>query len=326
MELRYKVVHAPHDSQGYDPIQDIMEVMHKVIDFFIPEEEKGEFTNESSGFPQRLHRAIKKKSQADIGAVIGEWNTALTKRCEDGSIIKTLNEMVRPDPPLIERIINQTHARTVSLNLKALHEYEAGTDNVYGELLPKFVSKILEDTMLGPDAVFVDLGSGVGNVVLQAALEAGCESWGCEMMEKYCDVAEMQHQEFVARCQLWGFSIGAIHLERGDFLSNTRIHKALRRADVVLVNNQVFTPQTNDALTTLFLDLKDGCKVVSLKSFVPPGHRINVRNSQSPYSILGNIKEKEYFSKSVSWTDQGGKYFISTKDQSFLTLYNANEA
>ena len=317
---------APHDSQGYDAIQDITEVMHKTIEFYIPSAEQERFANSSSGFPQRLHRAVKKQSPTDLATVLQEWNAAIAARCRDGTIPAIIDAMVRPDPRLVEWIINQTHARTVSLNLRALHEYEAGTDNVYGELLPKFVSQICEDTLLGPDAVFVDLGSGVGNVVLQAALEAGCESWGCEMMAKYCDVADLQHREFVARCQLWGFSVGAIHLERGDFLANQRVHAALRRADVVLVNNQVFTPQTNDALTTLFLDLKDGCRVVSLKSFVPAGHRINVRNSQSPYSILGNIREKEYFSKSVSWTDQGGKYFISTKDQSFLTKYNANGA
>jgi H3 lysine-79-specific histone-lysine N-methyltransferase len=107
---------APHDSQGYDPIQDIMEVMHKVIDFYIPEAERAQFANESSGFPQRLHRAVKKRSQADIDALIKEWNSTLLERCQNGSIIKTLDEMLRPDPRLVEWIINQTHARTVSLN------------------------------------------------------------------------------------------------------------------------------------------------------------------------------------------------------------------
>ncbi|CRK42863.1 hypothetical protein BN1723_019062, partial [Verticillium longisporum] len=37
---------------------------------------------------------------------------------------------------------------------------------------------------------------------------------------------------------------------------------------VVLVNNQAFTPQLNDKLVSLFLDLKKGCKIVSLKSFL----------------------------------------------------------
>ncbi|CAG8627027.1 7573_t:CDS:2, partial [Scutellospora calospora] len=45
-------------------------------------------------------------------------------------------------------------------------------------LLPDFVSEILRKTRLNHEQVFVDLGSGVGNVVLQAALEIGAESWG----------------------------------------------------------------------------------------------------------------------------------------------------
>ena len=49
------------------------------------------------------------------------------------------------------------------------------------------------------DQIFVDLGSGVGNCVLQAALEVGCESCGCEMMDKACNLAELQEEEFKAR-------------------------------------------------------------------------------------------------------------------------------
>ena len=319
---RYQLIKACNDNQGFDPIQDIAEVMHQVIHCYLPEDRRAVLGDEGSGFPRRLNRAMFKKSTPDIDKVMNEWNNLISSYLKDGTITKALDDMGRPPPSLVERIVNQSFARTVSLNLKALHKYEAGTDNVYGELLPKFVSRIIDDTQLDSEQVFVDLGSGVGNVVLQASLEAGCESWGCEMMEKYCDVADIQQEEFARRCQLWGISTGEVHLERGDFLANTTIHKALQRADVVLVNNQVFTPQLNDALTTLFLDLKDGCRIVSLKSFVPAGHKINVRNSQSPYSVLGNIQHKEYFSKSVSWTDQGGRYFISTKNQAFLSQYN----
>jgi H3 lysine-79-specific histone-lysine N-methyltransferase len=81
----------------------------------------------------------------------------------------------------------------------------------------------------------------------------------------------------------------------------------------VLVNNQVFTPQLNEGLTRLFLDLKDGCKIVSLKSFVPHGHKITTRNLDAPYNVLG-VERKEYFSHCVSWADGGGYYYVSTKD------------
>lgn len=301
------------------------QVMRHVVENYIPDADQHEFDNEISGYPQRLHRAVYRKSESDLRKVMTDWNTAVTKLLDTGVIARVLDGCHHLDSKLVERILSQAYSRTVSPRLKLLHRYEAGTDNVYGELLPKFISDILKkDLQVKSDQVFVDLGSGVGNVVLQAALEIGCESWGCEMMKDYCDVAEFQRVEFDARCRLWGLAIGAIHLERGDFLSNTAVGKALQRADVVLVNNQVFTPTLNERLTSLFLDLKEGCRVVSLKSFVPAGHKISARNLNSPYNVLQVVK-KEYFSNCVSWTSAGGSYYISTKDSSKIKAFAARD-
>ncbi|MBN6743433.1 hypothetical protein JKG47_23855, partial [Acidithiobacillus sp. MC6.1] len=81
------------------------------------------------------------------------------------------------------------------------------------ELLDSVISKILKETKLMSDQVFLDLGSGVGNVVLQAALEVGCESWGCEMMKNAYTLADRQKEEFQARCRLWGGKPGRVRLE-----------------------------------------------------------------------------------------------------------------
>ena len=48
-----------------------------------------------------------------------------------------------------------------------------GREDAYGELRHPFISRIIEQTKMGPKSVFVDLGSGVGNCVVQAALQAG---------------------------------------------------------------------------------------------------------------------------------------------------------
>ena len=295
--------------------------MHKVSGFYLPEKLRLRFVDESFGFPQRFQRAVNKKSVDDIIKVVEEYNKTLTGLLDDGTIHSVINQHCEIHPAVIERILNQTYSRTVSPNLSVLRRYQAGTDNVYGELLPKFVSCILtKELQLSPGDVFVDLGSGVGNVVLQAALEVGCESWGCEAMQEYCRVAVLQRIEFVARCHLWGLSLGEIRLEKGDFLENLAIKKALKRADAVLVNNQVFTPELNEALTNLFLDLKDGCRIVSLKSFVPSGHKITSRNLNSPYNVL-SVERKEYYSSSVSWTSEGGLYYISTKDSKLIEIF-----
>jgi len=139
-------------------------------------------------------------------------------------------------------------------------------------------------------------------------------------MKNCCNLAELQQAEFEARCTLWGLQPGSIHLERGDFLTNPEIARILPRADVVLVNNKAFTPELNERLTSMFLDLKEGAVVVSLKSFVPPGHKISARNLNSPYNVL-DVEEKEYSSACVSWTDAPGPYYVSRKDTSRIRAF-----
>ena len=318
---RYSLVKPLHDDSAFHAISDIVAVMRTVSKYYIPIHARYSFDDEINGYPQRLVRALKKQLPEEFQKVVKEYNHSLLKMLQDCVVGRELDQDSYVPSKLVEQILNQSYSRTVSPNLTSLKLYEAGTDNVYGELLPRFVSEILrEDVRMASDQVFVDLGSGVGNVVLQAALEVGCESWGCEVMDHFCDIADRQHVEFVARCRVWGLSVGKIRLERGDFLAHETVKNVLKRADIVLVNNQVFTPALNEALTTLFLDLKDGCRVVSLKSFVPSGYKITARNLENPLNLL-RVQAKTYYSNCVSWTSQGGSYYVSTKDSSRIQRF-----
>ncbi len=256
---------------------------------------------------------MNKELLSGFKSAVDAYNSAIEALVKEGHLAENLDIIHELPLDMIRIILRQVYDRAVSPKVDLLRQYENGTDNVYGELLPPFVSKVLEETRLRSDQIFVDLGSGVGNVVLQAALEVGCESWGCEMMENACELADAQHKEFKARCRLWGIQPGKVHLERGDFLENQKIQQAMRKADVILVNNQAFTPKLNQRLTDLFLDLKNGCKIISLKSFVPHGHTITKRNLSNPVNLL-EVVPGEYGSDNVSWTDAGGNYFIATKD------------
>ena len=290
--------------------------METIISNYLPSTEASAMQNDSTGLIRRLKRATDRLAGNEYMDYVQEWNDTMIEFRLDGTISKAMNEWKGVDLKLLERILTQTYSRTVSPRVHMLRHYQNGTDNVYGELLPKFISSILKkDTKMKSDQIFVDLGSGVGNCVLQAALEIGCESWGCEMMENACELAELQEKEFNARCRLWGLSVGNIHLERGNFMTNSRIRNVLQKADVILVNNQAFTPSLNEDLTNLFLDLKEGAKVVSLKSFVPIGVKNQSKNSGAIYNIL-DVVEKTYYSACVSWTDAPGTYYVSTKDSS----------
>ena len=315
---------GPIQYDDFNPLEEIREVIMIVTDHYLPSTEQAPLKDDNNGLFRRLKLATTKREGDDYIRLIQEWNDLIIRLRIEEALAGIIDVWNCVNLKLVERILTQTYARTVSPRINSLRQYENGTDNVYGELLPKFISDILKkDTKMTSDQVFVDLGSGVGNVVLQAALQVGCESWGCEMMENACDLAALQQTEFGARCRLWGLAVGDIHLERGDFLENHEIGKVLKRADVILVNNQAFTPELNEALTSLFLDAKEGCQIVSLKSFVPSGHKITSRNLYRACNVL-DVTEKRYYSSCVSWTDTPGTYYVSVKDSSVVAAF-ANE-
>lgn len=113
--------------------------------------------------------------------------------------------------------------------------------------------------------MFVDLGSGVGNCVVSAALacvpplpllcspsstpltlarslariSTGAEAWGFENMPGAAKLADAQVAEADERFRLWGLAGGAMQVREANFLESREVVEVLRRTDVVLVNNEV---------------------------------------------------------------------------------------
>lgn len=154
-------------------------------------------------------------------------------------------------PALVARIMEETYQRAVGPRIKELRKYESWTSAVYGELTPRFVSELVRVGALAPGKLFVDLGAGVGNVVLQAALESGCDAFGVELAERPAQVAVTFLDQFERRCKMWGVSAGHVELCEADMLESARVDELLPRADVVLVNNKVFLESRTCRLTPL---------------------------------------------------------------------------
>ncbi|KAK5139411.1 hypothetical protein LTR04_003604 [Oleoguttula sp. CCFEE 6159] len=307
---RFKLV----KGDQYDAHEDIYTTIEHICANFLPPTSVEAYQDNS--FKRRLIRAHKKESLAEYRAVIAEFNATVSRAKQDGTMAAVAAAKRRLHKDLVQRILDQVYSRTVSPRVELTRAYTNGTDNVYGELHAPFISAIFAKTGLTHSDTFVDLGSGVGNVVLQAALEIGADAWGCEMMANPCELADAQEAEFGARARLWGVDVGATHLLRGDFLDNRQIGDALKRADVVLVNNQAFNPDLNAHLVTRFLDLKEGARVVSLKPFVPLGHELLERNVNDPVNLLLPWRGEELFSGTgaVSWTGQSVDWHVATKD------------
>ena len=242
---------------------------------------------------------------------VDRFNDALRSLKESGKVEENVRRMgERGVCEGIWRCLQeQCYARTVAPRVDELSKYEAFSDNVYGELLPRFMSEISQLTNLGPESVFVDLGSGVGNLLIQVALQTGSASYGCEQMLVPSQLASLQVEEARRRWKMWGLAGGRLRAWQGDFGEDDEVRDVLRKADVVLVNNYAFTARTNDKLSLQFLDLKDGAQIVSLKPFVPADFRLTERTLSSPLAIL-RVAQRNYTSGCVSWADGGGRYYI----------------
>ena len=317
---RFELKWPKNYNEDYRPMEDITQTIEMICDIYFPTELREKYSSEETGFGRRFSRAFHRQDQEVFEEIVKDFNAVMAELVATGKSRQELES--RPVVPLklANRITEQIYARTVSPKVETLRKYQNGGDNVYGELLPPFCDEIFRHVGLNHDQIFIDLGSGVGNVVLQAAIQIGCESWGIEMMKNPCDLADLQLSQLEGKAKQWGIACGNVHLLRGDFTTNSEITTVLRKADVVLVNNQAFTPELNDKLIAMFLDLKEGAKVVSLRPFVPEGHKISKRNQGAVINMFTQ-KMYEYFSKSVSWTEAPGKYFIAEKDSRPLEQY-----
>jgi len=158
----------------------------------------------------------------------------------------------------------------------------------------------------------VDLGCGVGNCIIQAAGETGCRAIGVEIQDHAATLASAQIAEFEARMRAWGLSHGPIEFYHGDMTTLDVIPRIMQSADVVLCNNYAFTAELNDALLRLFLELPEGARVISLKSFVPVGKDGRVRGGRGGVGEMLKVVTDSFGAGSVSWMPGGGEYYIST--------------
>lgn len=106
--------------------------------------------------------------------------------------------------------------------------------------MPSFIGDIISATGLNEKSLFLDMGSGVGNVALQASLQTGCRAFGVELLPKVADLADKQYEQLKLRCRMWGVAMGEVELMMGDMKACPRLDELMRQADVVLVNNYIF--------------------------------------------------------------------------------------
>ncbi|CAF0773095.1 unnamed protein product [Didymodactylos carnosus] len=226
----------------------------------------------------------------------------------------------RASQKLFKHILQQVYTRAVT-NPEKLRTYEPFSPSVYGETSVDLIDNIIKIIDLRKDDTFIDLGSGVGNVVLQIAALTDCKHvYGIEHEEIPAKYAEAMESEFRFWMRWYGKRFSDFQLERGDFLLHEKINDRIKEADVIFVNNFVFGANVDHELKLKFMNMKDGAKIVSSKEFCSIDFRLNDRTKNDIGAVMQVSKPDELYGK-VSWSDKSVHYFLHTIDHKKLAKY-----
>ncbi|XP_026758650.2 histone-lysine N-methyltransferase, H3 lysine-79 specific isoform X1 [Galleria mellonella] len=224
-----------------------------------------------------------------------------------------------PSRGLLKHILQQTYNQAVS-DPDKLNQYEPFSPEVYGETSYELISQMIDQIDITSEDVFVDLGSGVGQVVLQMAAATPCRvCLGVEKAEVPSKYAESMDFHFRMWMRWYGKKYGEYKLIKGDFLLDEHREK-INAATIVFVNNFAFGPHVDHQLKERFADLKDGAKIVSSKSFCPLNFRITDRNLSDIGTIM-HVSEMSPLKGSVSWTGKPVSYYLHIIDRTKLERY-----
>ncbi|KAK9890270.1 hypothetical protein WA026_010379 [Henosepilachna vigintioctopunctata] len=224
-----------------------------------------------------------------------------------------------PSRGLLRHILQQTYNAAVT-DPEKLNQYEPFSPEVYGETSYDLVCQMIDQIEITPEDVFIDLGSGVGQVVLQMAAATPCKiCFGVERAEVPSRYADSMNKNFRTWMKWYGKKYGDYKLIRGDFLTEEHCEK-INQASIVFVNNFAFGPTVDHQLKERFADLKDGARIVSSKSFCPLNFRITDRNLSDIGTIM-HVSEMTPMKGSVSWTGKPVSYYLHVIDRTKLERY-----
>ncbi|XP_075632671.1 histone-lysine N-methyltransferase, H3 lysine-79 specific isoform X6 [Balearica regulorum gibbericeps] len=230
----------------------------------------------------------------------------------------------RPSNGLLRHILQQVYNHSVT-DPEKLNNYEPFSPEVYGETSFDLVAQMIDEIKMTEDDLFVDLGSGVGQVVLQVAAATNCKHhYGVEKADIPAKYAETMDREFRKWMKWYGkkhaeYTVSEIQLERGDFLSE-EWRERIANTSVIFVNNFAFGPEVDHQLKERFANMKEGGRIVSSKPFAPLNFRINSRNLSDIGTIM-RVVELSPLKGSVSWTGKPVSYYLHTIDRTILENY-----
>ncbi|XP_069125915.1 uncharacterized protein [Argopecten irradians] len=299
------------NSDGKEGASEIIETIRWVSED-IPELETALDNNILQDYDVKSYESMKQlcdKYNRTIDSILQLWKgTSRPQKIKE-----------RPSTGLLKHILQQCYDHAVK-DPERLNQYEPFSPEVYGETSFDLVDQMIKSINFSETDYFIDLGSGVGQVVLQVAAATSCKMcYGIEKAEYPAMYAEDMEKQFKQWMKWYGKKFSNYQLDKGDFLCDEMVEK-INNATVIFVNNFAFGPQVDHQLKLRFANMKEGAKIVSSKAFCPLNFRITDRNLSDIGAIM-HITELSPLRGAVSWTGKPVTYFLHTIDRAMLEKY-----
>ncbi|XP_017046621.1 histone-lysine N-methyltransferase, H3 lysine-79 specific isoform X2 [Drosophila ficusphila] len=301
-----------HGQDKHDNGIDIIDTIKFVCD---------ELPSMSSAFEETNLHQIDTACYKTMTGLVDRFNKAVDSivALEKGTSLpaERLNKFAHPS--LLRHILQLVYNAAV-LDPDKLNQYEPFSPEVYGETSYELVQQMLKHVTVSKEDTFIDLGSGVGQVVLQMAGSFPLKTCiGIEKADTPARYAERMDVIFRQYMGWFGKRFCEYKLIKGDFLVDEHREK-ITSSTLVFVNNFAFGPTVDHQLKERFADLRDGARVVSSKSFCPLNFRITDRNLSDIGTIM-HVSEIPPLKGSVSWTCKPVSYYLHVIDRTILERY-----
>lgn len=264
------------------------------------------------------------KSYDTIKSLCDKYNKSidLVLKMNKGTSV-ALRTSQRASQGLLKHIIQQVYNYAV-VEPTELNKYSPFSSETYGETSFEFMAQLINRNQFKPKEqdVFIDLGSGVGHLVLQMAASVKCKKcYGIEIADVPAGYAKLMEERFKFWMNWHGKTFTEFELFHGDFFEK-RFEEIIRGSNHILVNNFAFKPDVDHKLKERFQNLKDGTQILSSKPFCSIKNRVNERNLTDIGSIMHVVEVQPELKKdTVSWTPKPLPYYLHVLDGSRLERY-----
>ncbi|EGT46215.1 hypothetical protein CAEBREN_19078 [Caenorhabditis brenneri] len=178
------------------------------------------------------------------------------------------------------------------------------------------MASIFKELELGPKDVFLDMGSGIGNLVMLASLITPIKrSVGIEILDTPAKLAEEQKLWFSRILSHIGKKHRPFELIHDD-CTKTKYLKEVRQATIIFMNNFSFPPELMTKIKKMLVFCENGRRIITTERLFPAdrtGNTVGVVQDLNDVETFMDERVMHCIGENcVSWTHKPIPFYLYT--------------